>query len=448
MSGIAQLLLARGESVSGSDLQDNSILRGIRSLGGRVWIGHSASHVARADRVVYSSSISPENPELIAARNQGIPVLHRGQMIAHLLAGRRTIAVTGAHGKSTTTAMAAQLLLTAGLDPTVLLGAEVESLGGNARPGKGRYAVLEADESDGSLLWLHPSIGILTNVDEEHLDYFRNSGEIMEMAAGFAGRVEPDGFLIGCQDNVPLSRILAVSGRRKITYGLSSEAGFTAVQIQLTVGGSRYQAVHGGRAMGTVRLKVPGIHNLVNSLAVIGLAHALEIDFKTAQAALENFSGAKRRFQIQGEMNGILVVEDYGHHPAEILSTLEAARSWPGRRIRCVFQPHRYTRTRYLLSRFGSCFRSADELILLPIYAASENPIPGVTSEALVETVRRESRILVSLRSPEEALERLAADSKSGDLILFLGAGSVGALAGKLMEMLKAVRHDFINLRS
>jgi len=437
MSGIARLLLVQGESVSGSDAEENGLIRQIRSLGGQVWIGHSGSHVAGADRVVYSSSISPENPELIAARNRGIPVLHRGQIVAELAAGRRTVAVGGAHGKSTTTAMAGELLLSAGLDPLVILGAEVEALGGNARMGKGRTAVIETDESDGSLLWLKPTVAILTNVDEEHLDYFRNTGEILSAYASFADRVEPEGLLIGCIDSLLLRQILSACSRRKITYGLSAEAQLTAAEIQLTAGGSRYRCVRSGKGLGTVRLRVPGVHNVLNSLAVVGLAEAMGIDFKTAQAALGNFTGAKRRFQIQGELDGVMVVQDYGHHPAEILSTLEAARTWPAKRIRCIFQPHRYSRTRYLLRRFGSCFRLADELILLPIYAASEEPIPGVTSERLMDLVRKESRVPVSLETPDGVVQKLASDSKPGDLILFLGAGSVGELAGELVEQLK-----------
>ncbi len=437
MSGIARLLLAEGESVSGSDTQDNLLLQRIRVLGGQVWIGHSASHVAHTDRVIYSSSISPENPELVAARNRNLSVLHRGQMIAQLVADRRAIAVAGAHGKSTTTAMAAQLLLAAGLDPTVILGAEVEALGGNARLGKGRYTVVEADESDGSLLWLRPSIAILTNLDEEHLDYFRNAGEILETIAAFADRVEPNGCLIGCTDNLLLRKILAASHRKKLTYGLTAQADLTATEVQLIAGGSRFRCVRSGRMLGMVQLQVPGIHNVLNSLAAIGLSQAMGIDFRTARTALGNFSGAKRRFQIQGEVDGVMVVQDYGHHPAEIFSTLEAARSWPGRRIRCVFQPHRYTRTRYLFHKFSTCFRPADELILLPIYAASEEPIPGITSEALLEAIQTSSRIPVSLQSPEGVVQKLLADSRTGDLILFLGAGSVGGLAGKLVEALR-----------
>lgn len=439
MSGIAQLLLARGEGVSGSDLTPNPILQRIRSLGGEVRLGHAARNVNGPDRVIYSSSISPQNPELIAARNRGIPVVHRGQMMAELIQERRTIAVTGAHGKSTTTAMAAQLLMQAGLDPTVVLGAEVESIGGNVRAGNGPYAVVEADESDGSLLWLKPQVGIITNIDEEHLDYYRNSLEILQAFSLFADRVLEGGSLIGCADDPSVRRILFTPRRsRVISYGLGSQAIVTAAQIECDAGESRYQSLLAGKKVGRIRLRIPGIHNVVNSLGVVALADSLGIPFRVARAALEGYSGAKRRFQIQAQVDGILVVEDYGHHPTEIQATLQAARSWAGRRIRCVFQPHRYSRTRFLMNRFGSCFQLADEVILLPIYAASEDPIEGVSSETLIKAIQATGKKGVFLESAEKVLDRLASDSKSGDMILFLGAGDVGKLSERLVERLKA----------
>ncbi len=437
MSGIARLLLEAGERISGSDAHDSPMLESIRRLGGEVRIGHQASHLNGADRVVYSSSIGPENPELVLARNRGVPVLHRSQIAAELLRGFRLIAVTGAHGKSTTSALAAELLLRAGLDPTALIGTEDPALGGNARWGKGRHAVVEADESDASFLWFEPQIAILTNIDEEHLDYFRNGSEIMGAYAAFAARVKPGGWVIGCGDDPCVRRILSSCRRRTLTYGFSEEAEFTARQIQLEAGGSRYLCFRSGRKIGAVRLRVAGLHNVVNSLAAVALGHRLGIGFQKIRLALEQFQGTKRRFQIQGEPRGILVVEDYGHHPTEIATTLEAARTWPGRRLRCVFQPHRYSRTRYLMRQFASCFRAVDELILLPIYAASEEPLSEITSERLQEEIRSGSRVPVCLRTPEEALEQLASDAKAGDLILFLGAGSVGSLAGKLVERLR-----------
>ncbi len=438
MSGIAQILLARGERVSGCDIHENSLLQQLGAQGAQVRLDHAASHLTQAGRLVYSSSILPENLELVEARNRGLKVLHRGQMVGELLAGRSTIAVTGSHGKSTTSALAAQLLLQAGKDPVVLLGAEVESLGGNAREGKGSFAVVEADESDGSLLWLAPEAAILTNIDDEHLDYFRNRGEILELYAAFAERVLPQGSLIGCWDDPGVRQIFQAVKRRKITYGLSPEAQFRAVSVETTAGGSRYTCLRSGKSMGTIQLQIPGLHNVVNSLSILALAQALKIDFAVARQTLAAYQGAKRRFQIHGEIDGVMIVEDYGHHPTEIASTLAAARSWAGRRIRCVFQPHRYTRTRYLLDRFAQSLAQADCLYLLPIYAASEAPVDGVTSGRLREAVERTSRCPVSLGSPEEILQQLTKDSQPGDLVLFLGAGSVGTLSGRWIQILKA----------
>lgn len=436
MSALAQVLLAQGERVSGSDVQRNPLLERIREMGGTIRMGHASSHVEGADLVVYSSSIPPHNPELIHARNQGIPVLHRGQMQARLVNHRRTIAVTGSHGKSTTTALAAELLVAAGWDPTVLLGAEVEILGGNARAGKGPYAVVEADESDDSLLWLTPSVAVITAIDEEHLDYFRNAGEILETYAAFADRVVQKGRVIFCVDDSLALRLLPALRGRCLTYGLSEGAQIRAQGIELNAGSSRYRCVKNAKALGSVRLHIPGIHNVVNSLAVVGLADFLGIDFRVTQKALANYRGAKRRFQIQGEVEGVLVVEDYAHHPAEIQATLKAARNFPGRRVRCVFQPHRFSRTRYLMSRWAESFALADEVILLPIYAASEEPVDGVSSETLLQAIRSSGNLSVSLSSSEEVLEQLGRSASSGDMVLFLGAGSVGSLARRLVESL------------
>ena len=439
MSGLARLLLAQGKKVSGTDTHDNEILAGIRRLGGEVRIGHAAANLDHPQVVVYSSSIPPANPEITAARNRGVPVLHRGQMLARLLEGKETVAVTGAHGKSTTTAMIGWLLSQAGLDPTVILGAEVEALGGNARLGKGRHAVVEADESDGSMLWLSPSIAIVTNMDEEHLDYFRNRREIGAAYAAFAGRVKPGGTLVACADDPRVRRLLKNSSRA-IGYGLREGARYRATQVRLHPGGSRYRLIREGKAVGPVELRVPGIHNVVNSLAAAAAADLLQIDFKTAQSALGSYAGAKRRFQIHGEAGGVMVVEDYAHHPAEIQATLEAARSWGKRRIRCVFQPHRFTRTRYLMDRFAACFRRADEVFLLPVYAASESPIAGVDAGTLGREIRRSGQKRVRLVEPSQALAELKASARPGDMVLFLGAGSIGGMAAQFMKELRSRR--------
>lgn len=429
MSGLAQLLLARGDKVCGSDLKESDLLAKIRRMGGTIRTGHSAAHLDHPDLVVYSSSISPANPELVAARNRGIPVFPRGQFLARLLSGRRTIAVAGSHGKSTTSALIARLLVRAGWDPLVALGAEVDSLGGNVRSGSGSYAVVEADESDNSFLWLEPAVAVITNIDEEHLDYFRNRREVEESYASFARRVPAGGVLIGCWDDPAIRRLLRQDGLRCIGYGLSDGADLRAADVRCEAGESRYQCVRAGRTLGRIRLRIPGLHNVVNSLAAVAVAEVLGIGFKPVAQSLEGYRGARRRFQIHGEKQGVLVVEDYGHHPAEISATLLAAHAWKGRRIRCLFQAHRYSRTRHLLDRFGSSFMAADEVILLPVYAASEDPLEGAGAEDLARAIRSAGRKEVLALSEPEAIAHLKSTAQSGDLILFMGAGSVGTLA-------------------
>ena len=434
MSALAQLLLERGEAVSGSDSEDGPVLKKMRKMGAQITVGHAAAHLDHPDLVVYSSAVGPHNPELIAARNRGIPVISRGQMMARAVCGGRLVAVTGAHGKSTTTALTAQLLLEAGLDPTVLLGAEMEALHGNARLGRGRWTVVEADESDGSFLWLKPAVAVITNLDDEHLDYFRNRADIERAYTAFARRLIPGGVLIGCADDPWLSRVMAgISRRPLLTYGLSSRAMLRAADVVLEPGRSRYRFLRGRRLIGEVELTIPGRHNVQNSLAVLAVAEALKIPFAAAQAALRKYLGARRRFEIHGEPGGVLVVEDYGHHPAEIRATLEAARMWK-RRLRCVFQPHRYSRTRYLMEPMAASFHLADEVILLPIYAASEDPVEGTGIEALRDAMRSAGQKRVRISSAKAVLRELKATSRKGDLILFLGAGSVGALAAEFVH--------------
>ncbi len=440
MSGIARLLLARGEWVSGCDLVANGLFKMLQRSGAHLKAGHAASHIHGADRVIYSSSVSAQNPELLAARNQGLPVLHRGQMAAELVSGKKTIAVTGAHGKSTTAALAASLLVKAGLDPTILLGAQVDALGGNARLGRGRYAVIEADDSDGSLLWLAPYAAILTNVDEEHLDYFRNRAEILETYEAFLERVQPQGAVIGCVDDPGVESLLRLNAGRGIGYGLSEKAQVRAIEIEQGAGRASYLCLHSGRRLGRIRLNLTGAHHLVNSLAAVALGEWLGIKFSTVQESLAGYQGAQRRFEVHGEEAGVLVVEDYAHHPQEIRSTLQAARHWEGRRIRCVFQPHRYTRTHYLFDRFCSSLGLADEVILLPIYAASEDPMDGVDSGKIVQRLQGQGRRARLFESSEELLTWLASDARSGEMILFMGAGSVGELAPQFLKALRKIQ--------
>lgn len=432
MSGLARLLAARGWPVSGSDVQDGPLLKSLRRAGVRIRIGHRAQGIRGAGTVVYSSSIAPANPELMAAFDQGLTVLHRGQMAAALARGRRLIAVTGAHGKSTTSAMIADLLFRVGWDPMVLLGAELLVIGGNARMGRGRWAVFEADESDNSLLWLKPSVGLVTNIDDEHLDYFRNREEILRMARGFAGRVAPAGTLIGCSDDAQVAQLLGSVSRRTLSYGFNPGAAVRAEGVELGPEGSRYRCWINGRERGEVLLKVIGRHNVLNSLGAIAAAEAIGLDFDRARAGLAQYAGIRRRFQLLGVVGGAMVFEDYGHHPAEVEATLGMARLWPDRRVICVFQPHRYSRTQHLMDRFGASFRQADQVILLPIYAASEAPVEGIGPQQLcarIVSAGTPARILTA----EQILARLGKELLPNDLVLFMGAGSVGALAHRFV---------------
>ena len=369
--------------------------------------------------------------------------------MSRLVSGRRLVAVAGAHGTSTTPALIAQLLLEAGMDPTVVLGAELDSMRGNARMGRGNWAVVESDESDGSFLWLKPAVAVITNLDEEHLDYFRNRGDIEKAYAAFSRRVIPGGTLIGCADDPWLLQVLAQVSRRRLTYGLSAEASLRASNIVLGPGYSRYRFVKGRKGIGEVELFIPGLHNVQNSLAVLAVAQVLKISFSVVQAVFRKYRGARRRFEIHGEPGGVLVVEDYGHHPAEIQATLQAARMWK-RRLRCVFQPHRYSRTRYLMDRMASSFHQADEVILLPIYAASEDPLEGAGIETLRDAIRAAGQRRVRISSPQRVLEELKSTSRKGDMVLFLGAGSVGDLATKFVRGLtpkrrKGVRPQWVS---
>ncbi len=437
MSAVARLAMAKGARVSGSDSALNPVLAKIKKLGARVRIGHRASHLADAGTVIYSSSIVPSNPELMAARNKGIPVYHRGQFLAELVRSRKTIAVAGAHGKSTTTAMIGSILIDARLDPTVVLGAELEKINGNARYGRGSYAVVEADESDGSFLWLDPWAAVITNIDDEHLDYFRNRAEIEEAYRRFAAAVPAGGYLIGCYDDQSVRALLKKMKARVITYGFGRGARVRAVQARFSPGRTVYRLVYSGKDLGEITLKIPGRHNILNSLAAVAAAREAGVSFKVIQKTLADYQGAGRRFQVHGEVNELCVVEDYGHHPTEIDATLKAAREWGKRRVRCVFQPHRYSRTRYLMDRFSRCFRAADELILLPIYAASEEPLPGVNSRVLLRKIKTAGHRRAMLKTAPGALEYLKTTARPGDLILFLGAGDVGLLSRKFFNQLQ-----------
>ncbi|MBI4313381.1 MAG: UDP-N-acetylmuramate--L-alanine ligase [Candidatus Omnitrophica bacterium] len=441
MSGIAQVMLRRGHSVSGSDVGDSPMLRRLRKLGARGYEGHSARHVQGAQLVVYSSSITPQNPELREARNRGIPVRSRAQMLAECMRGKIGIAVTGSHGKTTTTSLIASALLSSDRDPTILVGAEVERFGGNARVGKGRIVVVEADESDGSFVYLPARIGVITNIDEEHLDYYRNFNEILSSYRQFVQRIDPKGSLICNGDDPGVRRLLRDVARPTMTYGIDPLCDVTARDAQAEGRRTQYNACARGKRLGKITLRIPGMHNVVNSLAAVAAGLKLGLAFSDVQKALQSYEGAGRRFQTQGEVDGVLVVEDYAHHPAEIEATLQAARTWGEyRRIFCVFQPHRFSRTKYLRNRFGTCFSAADHLILTDVYAASEDPQEGAGVEFLSAAVGQSGHASFEVMPREKIVPALTQAVRLGDLVLILGAGDIGDVARELVAALRAQR--------
>ena len=444
MSGIAELLLNLGYEVSGSDVHKTDITDRLESLGARIAERHDAANLGRAEVVVFSSAVRPTNPELTAARARGVAVVARADLLAELMELRQGIAVAGAHGKTTTSSMIALVLEAAGLDPTAVIGGLVSAFGSNARVGRGKYLVAEADESDRSFLRLSPRIAVITNVDREHLEAYRDFDDLQAAFVQFANRVPANGgVVILCADDPHLRELRRSIQRPVVTYGLGSEADVTADAIQFEGFGSRSRArarKPGGQVsdLGELQLKVPGKHNVVNALAAVALGRELGISWSHIAEALASFQGAERRFHVRGEANGITVIEDYGHHPTEIAAVIAAARPITRARLVVAFQPHRFSRTQFLLDDFGRAFQGADAVVLTDIYAASEDPIPGINLETLDAKVREEYRgELQSIKSLDGVPEALARTARRGDVIVLLGAGSIGSLWPKVLSALE-----------
>ena len=437
MSGIAELLLNLGCRVSGSDIKPGPAIDRLRALGGEINIGHSADHVRQADVVVVSSAVRPDNPEVAEARRRQIPVIPRAEMLAELMRLKYGIAVSGAHGKTTTTSMIATVLVGGGLDPTAVIGGRLNAFGSNAKLGQGEFLVAEADESDGSFLKLNPTIAVITNIDREHMDHYADIDEIRSAFTVFANKIPFYGAVVACIDDSNVRAILPHLERRVVTYGLGGQADVSASRPEFNGFGSSCRVSYKGDELGTLRLGVPGVHGVLNALAAIATAIELGMDFEKAAGALAGFHNADRRFQIKGERDGILVVDDYGHHPTEIAATLGAARQGCGRRIVAVFQPHRYSRLRALEDEFARSFNDADVLVTLPVYAAGEEAIPGVGAERLVARIKQAGhRDAAYAPDFDAALRLLYGGTKDGDLVITLGAGDVwkigeAFLAGK-----------------
>ncbi|MBF0485743.1 MAG: UDP-N-acetylmuramate--L-alanine ligase [Candidatus Omnitrophica bacterium] len=436
MGNLALLMLAKGFTVSGSDVKESELTRQLSEKGARIYIGHDTRNLEGADCVVYSSAITTTNPEMFRAVSEHIPILRRAELLAQLVNKEVGVTVAGAHGKTTTSSMASLLLIKAGLKPTTAVGGIINQGDYNANLGIGRHMVAEVDESDGSFLYFSPHFSIITNIDFEHVDYYHTWEKIKEAYAMFVERTVPGGVVIACGDDAALREILSAGGRRFVTYGFGEDNEWIAKNIHCDAQGSSYDCYHKGKFVSRFGLSIPGKHNVLNSLSVVILGHELKIELGVIADALLSFSGVKRRFQKKGEVNGVLVIDDYGHHPTEIAATLQTAKTLDRKRVITVFQPHRYTRTKFLMEEFTNCFHLSDRLILTDIYAASEKPIAGISTEVLVEKIREKRTQSLQYLPKEKIVDELLSIVQPGDLVLTLGAGDVTHISDELVRRL------------
>lgn len=440
MSAIARVMLEMGYRVSGSDVAKQELTEKLEAKGAQVYIGHQADNVQGADLVVYSTALSKDNVEMVAAEELKIPVIHRAQMLARLMNEKRGIAVAGAHGKTTTSSMIALVMEESGADPTYIIGGEIMNVGSNAKAGQGDYVVAEADESDGSFLQYHPALAIVTNIEADHLEnYDGNFDNLQQAYATFLSQVKAGGKAIVCLDDGYLRDMLPQLKSDVITYGLDSDADFTAREVELGDRKISFTVVNRGTELGRLELNVPGRHNVLNALATLITCLEAGLTFEQVAAAIKEFRGAKRRFQVLGEVNDILVIDDYAHHPTEIQATILAAQS-TGKRIIAVFQPQRYSRTFFLLEPFSRAFADADEVILTDIFSpAGEKQIEGVSALRLAEMIQTNSNSNIRyLPSKEDVLDYLRGHVEPGDLVLTMGAGDIWKVADSLAKELRA----------
>jgi UDP-N-acetylmuramate--alanine ligase len=443
MSGIAELLANLGYEVSGSDAKTSDVTDRLATLGVTIARGHDAAHVGSADVVVTSSAIAPGNPEVDEARRRGIPVIPRAEMLAELMRLRYGIAIAGAHGKTTTTSMVALVLERAGLDPTAVIGGRLSAFGSNARLGRGEYMVVEADESDRSFLKLTPAIAVITNIDHEHMESYGSWDALQQAFVDFADKVPFYGAVVACLDDEPVRTLTPRISRRVVTYGFEgSGAQVSGVGMTLEPFGSQCRVMHtpqGGAPiqLGILHMRVPGRHNLLNALGAVAVGLEIGIPFDKIASGLHEFRGAERRFELRGEAGGVMVVDDYGHHPTEIAAVIAAARAGLDRRVVLVFQPHRYSRTRDLLPQFGTALGGADEIVLTDVYAAGEAPIAGATAEAVEAEVRKTGRPVRLVKTLADVPAAVAAIARPNDLVITLGAGSIGTLPDRILDALR-----------
>lgn len=439
MSAIAEVLLTLGYQVSGSDLKTSAITDRLARLGATIHVGHHGENVGQAKALVVTSALDSANPEVAEARKLQIPVIPRGELLAELMRLKFGIAIAGSHGKTTTTSMVASILNAAGMDPTVVVGGRVAAMeGSNARVGKSSILVVESDESDGSFLKLAPIIAVVTNIDREHLDHYASLGDIQSAFTDFINKVPFYGAAILCMEDENIQQIFPLIRRRTITYGRSAQVDLSIEDMALSPAGSDFTIRRRGDALGEFHLSVPGAHNVLNASAAVAVGMEMEVPLPQIRQGLAAFSGVDRRFSVRGVERGVTVIDDYGHHPTEVRATLAAARLSPFRQVHVLFQPHRFSRTKHLLDDFGTAFHQADDLCLLDIYAASEQPLEGVTSEALLETIRSHGHRSAHYAATLEAgVEAVAHAAEPGDLIITLGAGSISQAAEKILDKLR-----------
>lgn len=438
MSAIAQVLVEKGYHITGSDLHKTETVQKLEKQGAQIFVGHDAAHIGQTEAVVVSTAIAADNPEVLAAKAAGLPVLHRSDVLAALMAEKKGIAVAGAHGKTTTTSMLAVMLEKAGVDPTVIIGGELDYIGGNAKLGRGDYLVAEADESDGSFLKFSPQLAVVTNIENDHMDYYKTMDNVLAAFKGFLQKLPAaDGVAVVSFDNDYIRKLMPEVNRKYVSYALNAPADYTARNISTKGAATYYDVYHGDAMLGSIMINVPGKHNVSNSLAAVVIGILTGLTFEKIAEGLALFYGAKRRFQTKAKTNGIWIVDDYAHHPTEISTTLLAARQTQPKRLVCVFQPHRYSRTQLLLKEFAMAFKAADQLILTDIYAAGEQPIPGIDGEVIKRAVEEHAGQKAIYIQERKQIARYLRDAvEPGDLVITMGAGDIYRTGEELIEML------------
>jgi len=438
MSGIAEVLINLGYQVSGSDLKASEITLRLANLGGAIAYGHRAENLAEVDVVVTSTAVNQDNPEVQEANRRKIPVIPRAEMLAELMRMKHGIAIAGTHGKTTTTSMVATVLSHGDIDPTVVIGGRLDSIGSNAKLGQGEYLVAEADESDGSFLKLSPTIAVVTNVDEDHLDFYRDLDEIRETFIDFINKVPFYGLVILCLDDENLQGMIPQVKKRLVTYGLTSQADFQATEIEHQADRTSFLVHYRGEALGRLNIRMPGRHNVLNALAAVAVGMELDLPFAVIAEGFQDFGGVQRRFQVKGEAQGIMVVDDYGHHPVEVKATLAAARAGWNQRVVAVFQPHRYSRTEALFDDFTKAFYQADHVAVMDVYAAGEEPRPEVSAEKLADAISGHGHKSCCYTGDTiSTVEHLQAVLQPGDIVITLGAGNVWQVGEELLHQLQ-----------